>query len=246
MTLVNIVNLAYLLAAVLFIIGLKRLSSPATARSGNRMGATGMLIAVVVTLLDREVLDYTQIAGGVIVGAIVGATLARTIKMTAMPQMVAIFNGLGGGASALVASGEFHKLTSDAADVGTDVGCDHHAWHLHRRGYLLRQLHCVWEAAGHRHRPGDQLANHQDAQPDSVPDGAGPRWLPDRGAFRWISDHVRGNAAVPGAGGGVARAGHTAGDAHRRSGHAGCDSAAELILRTGCRSRRFRAWTTWC
>ena len=122
MTLINVVNLAYLLAAVLFIIGLKRLSSPATARSGNRMGATGMLIAVVVTLLDREILDYTQIAGGVIVGAIVGATLARTIKMTAMPQMVAIFNGLGGGASALVASGEFHKLTSDASDVGTDVG----------------------------------------------------------------------------------------------------------------------------
>ena len=122
MTLINLVNLAYLLAAVLFIIGLKRLSSPATARSGNRMGATAMLIAVVVTLLDREVLDYAQIAGGVIVGAIVGATLARTIKMTAMPQMVAIFNGLGGGASALVASGEFHKLTSDAADVGSDVG----------------------------------------------------------------------------------------------------------------------------
>ena len=122
MTLINLVNLAYLLAAVLFIIGLKRLSSPATARSGNRMGATAMLIAVVVTLLDREVLDYAQIAGGVIVGSIVGATLARTIKMTAMPQMVAIFNGLGGGASALVASGEFHKLTSDVADVGTDVG----------------------------------------------------------------------------------------------------------------------------
>ena len=122
MTLINLVNLAYLLAAVLFIIGLKRLSSPATARSGNRMGATAMLIAVVVTLLDREVLDYAQIAGGVIVGSIVGATLARTIKMTAMPQMVAIFNGLGGGASALVASGEFHKLTSDAADVGSDVG----------------------------------------------------------------------------------------------------------------------------
>ena len=81
-----------------------------------------MLIAVVVTLIDREVLDYAQIAGGVIIGAIVGAAMARTIKMTAMPQMVAIFNGLGGGASALVASGEFHKLTSDAGEVGADVG----------------------------------------------------------------------------------------------------------------------------
>ena len=115
-------NLSYLLAAVLFIVGLKRLSSPATARSGNLMGATGMLIAVVVTLIDREVLDYAQIGAGMIVGAAAGAVLARTIKMTAMPQMVAIFNGLGGGASAMVASGEFHKLTSGSTAVETDVG----------------------------------------------------------------------------------------------------------------------------
>ena len=122
MDLINFVNLSYLLAAILFIVGLKRLSSPATARSGNMLGATGMLVAVVVTLLDREVLDYAQIGAGVVVGAGIGAVLARTIKMTAMPQMVAIFNGLGGGASALVASGEFHKLTSESAGVGTDVG----------------------------------------------------------------------------------------------------------------------------
>ena len=116
-------NLSYLLAAVLFIVGLKRLSSPATARSGNLLGATAMLIAVVVTLIDREVLDYAQIGAGMIVGAAAGAVLARTIKMTAMPQMVAIFNGLGGGASALVASGEFHKLTSGStAAIETDVG----------------------------------------------------------------------------------------------------------------------------
>ena len=116
-------NLSYLLAAVLFIVGLKKLSSPATARSGNLMGATGMLIAVVVTLIDREALDYAQVGAGMIVGAAAGAVLARTIKMTAMPQMVAIFNGLGGGASALVASGEFHKLTSGSTTaIETDVG----------------------------------------------------------------------------------------------------------------------------
>ena len=115
-------NLSYLLAAVLFIVGLKKLSSPATARSGNLMGATGMLIAVVVTLIDREALDYAQVGAGMIVGAAAGAVLARTIKMTAMPQMVAIFNGLGGGASAMVASGEFHKLTSGSTAVETDVG----------------------------------------------------------------------------------------------------------------------------
>ena len=122
MELINFINLAYLLSAVLFISGLKRLSSPATARSGNMMGATGMLVAVVATLLDREVLDYAQIGGGMIVGAAIGAVMARTIKMTAMPQMVAVFNGLGGGASALVAAGEFQKLTSDSVSIDTDVG----------------------------------------------------------------------------------------------------------------------------
>ena len=122
MELIDFTNLSYLLAAVLFIVGLKRLSSPATARSGNMMGATAMLIAVVVTLLDREVLDYAQVGAGIVVGSAAGAVLARTIKMTAMPQMVAIFNGLGGGASAMVASGEFHKLTSNAAGIETDVG----------------------------------------------------------------------------------------------------------------------------
>ena len=122
MEIIDLINLSYLLAAILFIVGLKRLGSPATARSGNLMSATGMLIAVVVTLLDHEVLDYAQIGAGIIAGSIIGAVLARTIKMTAMPQMVAIFNGLGGGASALVASGEFYKLTSESAVIETDVG----------------------------------------------------------------------------------------------------------------------------
>ena len=121
MDLVNFINLSYLVAAVLFIFGLKRLSSPATARSGNMLGASGMLIAVVVTLVNQDVLNYAEIAGGMVVGAAIGAVMARTIKMTAMPQMVAIFNGLGGGASALVASGEFAKLASEGGSIDTDV-----------------------------------------------------------------------------------------------------------------------------
>ena len=126
MQLLDLINLSYLLSAVLFIVGLKRLSSPNTARSGNTMAATGMLIAVLVTLLDQDILDLSQIAGGVLVGAIIGTILAKKIQMTAMPQMVAIFNGLGGAASALVASGEFHKLTSTTGstiepDVGTTI-----------------------------------------------------------------------------------------------------------------------------
>tara|TARA_B100001750_G_C15508740_1_gene602180 strand:+ start:514 stop:1908 length:1395 start_codon:yes stop_codon:yes gene_type:complete len=122
MTTVTLINIAYLLAAILFIMGLKRLSSPATARSGNTMGATGMLIAVLATLLNQEILNYSQIAIGIIFGSVLGTILARTIKMTAMPQMVAIFNGLGGAASALVACGEFNKLISGNLTIDTDVG----------------------------------------------------------------------------------------------------------------------------
>ena len=112
MTLLEIVNISYLASAILFIVGLKRLSSPATARSGNLLAATAMLLAVVITLIDREILDYIQILSGIAAGSIIGAVFARSIQMTAMPQMVAVFNGLGGAASALVATGEYLKLSS--------------------------------------------------------------------------------------------------------------------------------------
>ena len=103
----TLIAYSYLAAAALFILGLKRLGSPATARSGNLLAAIGMLIAVSITLLDREILRYELIVIGIAVGSLIGAILARTIKMTAMPQMVAIFNGVGGAASALIASSEF-------------------------------------------------------------------------------------------------------------------------------------------
>jgi NAD(P) transhydrogenase subunit beta len=107
-------NLAYLLAGVLFIFGLKGMSHPRTAVRGNKLGATGMLIAIVVTLLDEHVLgggwkSYTVIAAGVVVGSGVGAWMARTTKMTAMPQMVALLNGFGGVASVLVAGAALHE-----------------------------------------------------------------------------------------------------------------------------------------
>lgn len=98
-----LVNIAYLVAAALFIFGLKGLTHPRTAVRGNLLGATGMLIAVVVTLLDRQIVSFEVIIAGMVVGAAVGATLAVKIQMTAMPQLVALFNGFGGGASALVA-----------------------------------------------------------------------------------------------------------------------------------------------
>jgi H+-translocating NAD(P) transhydrogenase subunit beta len=100
--------LLYLLAASCFVIGLKRLGSPRTARFGNRLAASGMLLAVVVTLIHAEV-SWMVVAGGLAAGAVIGATLALRVKMTAMPQLVAMFNGFGGGASALVASAEFAR-----------------------------------------------------------------------------------------------------------------------------------------
>jgi NAD(P) transhydrogenase subunit beta len=103
----GLADLAYLVAAVAFILGLKRLGSPATARSGNRLAAIGMLVAVVVALLDQGILDYRWVAGGLVLGAGVGVVAARRVAMTAMPELVAVFNGLGGGASALVAISSF-------------------------------------------------------------------------------------------------------------------------------------------
>jgi len=94
-----IIQLAYLLSAVLFIMGLKKLSSPATARRGNMLSAAAMLIAIVVTLLDESILSFEWIVVGLIIGTLIGTAMARLVKMTDMPQMVAVFNGLGGLAS---------------------------------------------------------------------------------------------------------------------------------------------------
>ncbi len=106
-----ITNLAYLVAATLFIFGLKGLSSPKTARSGNFLATIGMLIAIVITLFDRQILDFTYIITGIIIGSAIGGIAARWVPLTAMPQMVAAFNGFGGGASALVALAEFLRMT---------------------------------------------------------------------------------------------------------------------------------------
>jgi proton-translocating NAD(P)+ transhydrogenase subunit beta len=102
------IGAAYLVCAILFIIGLRRLSSPATARSGNQLAAIGMAIAIAATLFDERVLSFGWIVVGALVGGVAGAVGARKVKMTAMPQMVARFNGFGGGAAALVALADYH------------------------------------------------------------------------------------------------------------------------------------------
>lgn len=111
------IQISYLVAASLFILGLKKLGSPATARNGNILSAAGMLLAVVVTLLDQQILNYQWVLIGVAIGSVIGAIIAKTVAMTAMPQMVGFLNGLGGAASALVAMGEFWRLVHSEAGV---------------------------------------------------------------------------------------------------------------------------------
>ena len=102
-----LVNLTYIAASILFIVGLKMLGSPDTARQGNLLSASGMLLAVVITLLDQNIIDYKFIAGALLAGGIVGYFAATKVQMTSMPEMVAIFNGFGGIASLLVGSAEY-------------------------------------------------------------------------------------------------------------------------------------------
>ena len=107
------IQLVELLAIIAFVVGLKRLSHPATARSGNTIAAAGMLAAIAATLADESVVSYAAIAGAIAVGGIIGLVSARAVKMTAMPQMVALFNGVGGGGAALIALAEYHRLVPE-------------------------------------------------------------------------------------------------------------------------------------
>src|SRR5262249_20510611 len=106
------VQLAYLITSVCFILGLKRLSSPRTARSGNQIAAVGMLIAVIATWMQTGAHNQILIVTGLALGAGVGAIAAQRVPMTDMPQMVGLLNGVGGGAAALVSAAEYLKLSA--------------------------------------------------------------------------------------------------------------------------------------
>ncbi len=114
-------DLAYLVTIVCFILALRFLSHPRTARRGNWIGAAGMLVAVVVTFAQKSVDSYWEIAVGMVVGGTFGAVAARRVKMTAMPQMVALFNGVGGGAAALISLAEFHIHAPDPGRLHGDI-----------------------------------------------------------------------------------------------------------------------------
>ena len=119
---IDFTNAAYIVAAVLFIVGLKQLGSPATARNGNRLSALAMLVAVVATIVGNDIASWEWILGGVIVGSGIGAISARQVQMTSMPQLVAVFNGFGGAASAVVAAAELIRLIdANADDIAENV-----------------------------------------------------------------------------------------------------------------------------
>ena len=115
----TIVPIIYLLSTILFIFGIKRLSKVKTARQGNTLAAVGMLFAIVGALLELGTVDYRWIAGGMALGAIIGAAFAIRVQMTSMPEMVALFNGFGGIASALVAASVYWELVVQQNATGT-------------------------------------------------------------------------------------------------------------------------------
>ena len=117
----NAAGIAYIVSAILFILGLKRLGSPTTARTGNRLSALAMLLAVLATVFSNDIASWEWILVGVIIGSGIGAYSARKVQMTSMPQLVAIFNGLGGATSAVVAAGELIRLIDLEELIPQDV-----------------------------------------------------------------------------------------------------------------------------
>ncbi|NUQ81966.1 MAG: NAD(P)(+) transhydrogenase (Re/Si-specific) subunit beta [Bacteroidetes bacterium] len=122
-----VIPVVYLVASFLFIMGIKWLSSPATARKGNLYSALGMFLAIVVTLFDQHILEFHWIMIGLLIGSLIGVILALKVEMTAMPQMVGLLNGFGGGASALVGMAEYythlhHGFPADPIKLTVAIG----------------------------------------------------------------------------------------------------------------------------
>jgi proton-translocating NAD(P)+ transhydrogenase subunit beta len=117
----DVTNLLYLITIVTFILALRFLSSPAHARRGNQIGAAGMIVAVVVTWVNIGTTSWWAIALGMLIGGGFGAVAARRVRMTAMPQMVALFNGVGGGAAALIALAELHRILPEPGAPKVDI-----------------------------------------------------------------------------------------------------------------------------
>ena len=122
----SILTICYLIGSLTFIVGLKMLSNPATARNGNLVAATGMIIAIIGTIFlyeedGQKLGNYAWIFGGIVVGSIIGTLAAKKVKMTAMPEMVSLFNGMGGACAALISIVEFNHLYHAIEIPGYDV-----------------------------------------------------------------------------------------------------------------------------
>jgi H+-translocating NAD(P) transhydrogenase subunit beta len=117
----NVTNLLYLITIVTFILALHFLSNPANARRGNQVGAAGMVLAIVVTWIKIGATSWWAIAIAMLIGGGFGAVAARRVKMTAMPQIVALFNGVGGGAAALISLAELHRILPDPGAPKVDI-----------------------------------------------------------------------------------------------------------------------------
>jgi len=117
----DVISAAYIVAFSCFILGLRFLNHPRSARRGNLLAAVGMTIAIVATLLDEGIGDYGLIVLGVVVGTVIGVPAARAVKMTAMPQMVALFNGVGGGAVALIAWAEYREALAHGGNPALET-----------------------------------------------------------------------------------------------------------------------------
>lgn len=120
------ISVGYLISAALFIFGLKKLGHPKTAPFGNQLGAMGMLVAVITTVAQMQltgdgVVDWTLIAGGLVLGSLIGYWMAVKVEMTGMPELVALFNGFGGAASALVALSEIQKYIAEPEIIPTGL-----------------------------------------------------------------------------------------------------------------------------
>jgi len=115
------INIAYVVAPIFFIAGLKLLRKPNTARLGNLISAIAMLLAVIATLLEKDIVNYQWIIVGIIIGGTIGALLARLVVMTAMPQLVALFNGFGGAASLLVGYSQFYITDHTREAISIDI-----------------------------------------------------------------------------------------------------------------------------
>ena len=227
----DVITLLYIVAFSLFIVGLHMLRGPRTAVRGNQVAAVGMAIAIVATLIDQRIDDWGLIVVGLVIGTAVGVPSARSVQMTAMPQMVALFNGVGGGAVALISVVEYREALEDGGMQPGARGPDPDPVRGdHRLDLLLGLDHRLPQA------PGVAQAR----LPDPAPGQRRARRLRRRDRGRDRRRHRVGGAVLAAAADlGPARPVRGAADRRRR--HAGRDLDPQRLHRPQRRGRRPRA-----